>query len=86
MRLRLAVLWAVGPLLVAGGLAASWAYAVGSAERFATFPTGPIPEPEINWAVMLNSLVLPLLIAGTLAVLVAIVTQAVLWRPEPREP
>ena len=86
VRARVAALWVITAALIAGGFAASWGAAVGAAERYFLFSTGPMVEPDIDWTSMFGAAASPLLVSGLIAVLVTLAVHAYLWGTRPREP
>ena len=81
MRARITALWCIPIALIAAGFAVGWASAVGTAERYLQFANGPIAEPDVDWTAIVSASASPLLLAGFVALIVALGVQALLWRP-----
>jgi hypothetical protein len=84
MRARIAALWCIPFALIVAGFAVAWGSAVGTAERYSGFAQGPLERPDVDWTAILNISASPVLLAGFVALIVAIAVQALLWRPRGR--
>jgi hypothetical protein len=72
-------------VLIGGGFAASWAAAVGTAERFAPFSSGPMAESEIDWTSIFGTVAAPLITSGLISALITLAVHAALWPATRRE-
>ena len=79
MRLRITALWVIPVALIATGFGSAWGAAVGSAARYNDVSI--TSALEFDWTSVAGIVAEPLILAGLLAVLVALAVHAVLWRP-----
>lgn len=81
MRARIAALWSIPIALIVGGFAVAWGSAVGAEARYSSFAQGPLDELDVDWTSILGVSASPVLLAGFVALIVALAVQALLWRP-----
>ena len=84
VRVRVAALWVIAAVLLASSAWFAWSYADVTAVMYVSTDSGgngvTITDADYRWSQFLSILPVPLLVSGILAVMMALVVHAVLWR------